>query len=210
MVSESIVAAMRIAARFIVAAMLAGLAACAGPSKRPDIPEAGEGPDRHVSVPPPTHWRLSGRLAVSNGKDGGSGRLEWRQDDRHFDVRLRAPVTGQNWQLLGDDTGCQLQGLHPEPVLARSPEELLRRELHWELPVGALGHWLFGQGGDGARTTRDAKGHPFRITDAGWTIEYRDWRPQGDRWLPHRLVARKPPFQVRLAVSEWQLDPTPQ
>lgn len=185
--------------------LLAGLTACAGLGTRPEPPADGS----TITMPAtaPSHWRLSGRLAVSNGKDGGSGRLEWRQEDRHFDVRLRAPVTGQNWQLLGDDTGCQLQGLHAVPVLARSPEELLRRELNWELPVGALGQWLFGRGGDGAQVTQGENGLPERIADSGWIIEYHDWRAQGDRWLPHRVIARKPPFQVRLAVSEWQIDP---
>ncbi len=156
----------------------------------------------------PDAWHLSARLAVSNGRDGGSGRLEWTQQGSYFDVTLRAPVSGQNWQLLGDDTGCQLQGLRPEPVLARSPEELLRRELQWELPVGALRSWLFGLGSANADRQRDEQGRTISLHDQGWVIEYKDWQRQDGYWLPKRLIARKPPYQVRLAVGAWQLNTT--
>ena len=36
---------------------------------------------------------MTGRLALSNGKDGGSGRIEWTQGDGHLQVTLSAPVT---------------------------------------------------------------------------------------------------------------------
>ncbi|MBK8285174.1 MAG: outer membrane lipoprotein LolB [Ahniella sp.] len=169
-------------------------------------PEPAEAQSIQGNHEVPEAWHLSARLAVSNGQDGGSGRLEWTQQGAFFDVTLRAPVSGQNWQLLGDETGCQLQGLRPEPILARSPEELLRRELQWELPVGALRSWLFGLGSKTAEIERDREGRITRLRDLGWTIDYKDWQNDQGYWLPKRLIAKKPPYQVRLAVGDWRLD----
>jgi len=194
---------------FVIGLSIA-LSACGGRSVRIDGPPGDTTPwsASQTATPLPNHWLLEGRLAISNGKDSGSGRIDWRQEGTHYDFRLRAPVSGQNWQLLGDDTGCQLQGLHAEPVLAASPEELLRRELGWELPVDAMRSWLFGEGGAGATIERNEAGDPIRMTDAGWTIEYRDWQAQDGRSMPKRVIARRAPFQVRLAVTRWQMLPT--
>lgn len=193
----------------IVITLALAIAACGGRSVRVDGPKGDGKPwsASQTAAPLPSHWLLEGRLAISNGKDSGSGRIDWRQEGTHYDFRLRAPVSGQNWQLLGDDRGCQLQGLHAEPVLATSPEELLRRELGWELPVAAMRSWLFGQGGVTASIERNDAGNPVRMTDAGWTIEYRDWQVQDGQLMPKRVIARRAPFQVRLAITRWQALP---
>src|SRR5574344_2140867 len=78
----------------------------------------------HVSAPPPVavpdaqalqaeqarvrqvlaqlEWGFSGRVAVSNGRDGGSGRMDWAQAGNGFSARLSAPVTRQGWELSMD------------------------------------------------------------------------------------------------------------
>ena len=91
------------------------------------------------------HWRLEGRLAVSDGRDGGSGTLTWEQDGAYFMVDLRAPISGQSWRLSGDDHLCTLEGVRSYPLTANSPEELLQRELGWHLPVAQLRSWLRGR-----------------------------------------------------------------
>ena len=40
-------------------------------------------------------WALTGRVALSNGKDGGSGRITWSQAAGEARIELTAPVTRQ-------------------------------------------------------------------------------------------------------------------
>ena len=61
-------------------------------------------------------WSLQGRIAVSNGRNGGSGRIDWIQQGRQYDVSLSAPVTRQSWRLVGDASAARLEGLE---VVAR-------------------------------------------------------------------------------------------
>ncbi|AVP97521.1 outer membrane lipoprotein LolB [Ahniella affigens] len=189
--------------------LVALLASCASQSTR-DLPPSDAADVAPAPVIVPTHWQLSGKIALSNGQDSGSGRLEWQQDGDFFNMSLRSPISGQSWQLLGGPEGCALEGFKPEPVMASTPEELVRRELGWELPVGSLKGWLFGQIEPSATTRYDANGRVLEHTDDGWTITYRDWREQQGHWLPGKVFAKKKPYQVRLAIQTWNLDePSP-
>lgn len=145
-------------------------------------------------------WRLEGRLAVSDGRDSGSGSVTWEQDGAYYTIQLRAPVSGQSWRLSGDDALCTLEGLRPYPLTADSPERLLERELGWHLPVAPLRDWLQGRPMHAdTPVERDAEGRITGFAEAGWRIDYRDFRDG----RPTRIGARKPPYQVRLAIKSW-------
>lgn len=154
-----------------------------------------------------TRFVLSGRLAIATGSESGSGRIDWEQDLDRYTIRLRAPVSGQSWRLRGDAAGAALEGLHPEPVLGRSAEDLLLSELGFDLPVAALRHWVQGLSADrSGRLQRDADGWPTALDEGGWHIEYRDWQTGFDPPLPGRIEARRGSARLRLAISRWQIE----
>lgn len=183
----------------------AGLAACApgarmlrdGPSEDHDAP-------RREAL---ATWRVTGRIAVSDGRDGGSGRVDWRQDGAAYDITVNAPVAGGSWRLSGDATLAQLDGIDAEPRRDRDAESLLARELGWHLPVTRIVAWLRGVPGrpGDARIEAGPDGLPKRLSEAGWQVEYRAWTEVEGFALPRRLVARRPPFEVRIAVDRWVL-----
>ena len=69
---------------------------------------------REALVKARTHWRLRGRIAVSNGDDGGSGRMDWVQDGEHYEIKLSAPVSRRSWRLVGEPGFAFLHGLDGE------------------------------------------------------------------------------------------------
>ena len=141
------------------------------------------------------HWRLEGRLAVSDGHDSGSGTVTWEQEGAYFMIQLRAPISGQNWRLSGDGALCTLEGLRADPLTADSPEALLERELGWHLPVAALRDWLQGRPmNDDIRVIRDKSGQISGFSESGWAV-------------PTRISANKPPYQARLAIKSWVVLP---
>jgi outer membrane lipoprotein LolB len=156
----------------------------------------------------PRNWSLDARLAISNGKDGGSGRLHWEQQGEFYTISLRAPISGQSWLLSGDRSHARLEGVRPHAVLGTSAQELLRRELGWELPVGAMKSWLFGVGFTrDAVIEADASGKPVSVLDDSWQLSYRDWSDVSGISVPLRIIAKKPPYQVRLAIQRWVTSP---
>jgi len=158
-------------------------------------------------------WSFAGRVAVSKGRNGGSGRIEWQQQARQYVVSLSAPVTRQSWTLTGDaeQGGGRLEGVDGGPRQGPDAQQVLREATGWEIPVNQLPEWVLGLVAEGATATeqvdRDTEGRPRRVRQMGWDIQYLDWYPaEGDRpVLPRRIEAVNGDAKVRLLVDSWVL-----
>lgn len=157
-------------------------------------------------------WSLQGRVAISNGRNGGSGRFDWLQDGVRFDLSLSAPVTRQSWRLVGDGASARLEGLDGGTREGPDAATLLREATGWEIPVASLADWVRGaraQGAGSARAVYGIDGRLQSIEQAGWTIDYRWPVPGSDRAtdpaqaLPTRLDARRGDASVRLIIDQW-------
>ncbi len=169
-------------------------------------------------------WSLQGRVALSNGRNGGSGHVEWRQDGPRYSLNLSAPVTRQSWRLSGDANAARLEGLSGGPREDASAETLLRDATGWVVPVAALASWVRGEADatlPPATLQFGPDGHLSQLQQAGWTIDYSDWRSQPGLGidLPRRLNAYKSEAyksqahkseasqgeaRVRLVIDGWQ------
>lgn len=192
-----------------VAVLLAGLVACGAPvrpSLAPDHDAAmAQQLRREAALAAQDRWRLSGRIAVSNDGDGGSGRLEWVQDGDAFEISLRAPVTRRSWRLVGTPGFARIEGLDVGPQTAGSAEILLAEYVGWTLPLDDLRAWMRGARAQGAAQIEfDVQQRPARIRQHGWTIDYRAWGDDGQPVLPVRVFAERGGQRVRLQVDQWQ------
>ena len=189
---------------------LALLAGCATTPARPVAPVASAEvlDDQRGQV---VEWTLAGRIAVSNGREGGSGRIDWQQDSGSYLISLSAPVTRQGWRLSGDATRARLEGIKGGPLEGADAQSLLREATGWEIPVGALGNWIRGIGAAGheygpVKVSYGPDNLPVRLEQAGWSVEYAEWLPVSNGpALPTRLVATQGQAKVRLVMDAWTL-----
>src|SRR5690606_24300941 len=160
----------------------------------------------------------SGRVALSNGSDGGNGRLEWWQAGDAYQVVLQAPVTRQGWSLTADAGGARIDGLDGGPRQGPDADWLLLEATGMDVPVGALAAWAAGTRADPAahgpaRMEFTADGRLARIRQAGWTIDYVGWQAEaagpGQEPLPRRIDAERGQARVRLVVDDWTLGAPP-
>jgi len=154
-------------------------------------------------------WALQGRVALSNGRDGGSGRIEWHQDGGRFDVSLSAPITRQSWRLSGDQRSARLEGLDGGAREDSDAERLLHEATGWEIPVAALASWVTGTAAPdlpAATLQFGSDGRIGRIEQGGWTIDYAGWQPLAGFAveMPQRLTATRGDARVRLVIDHWQ------
>ena len=160
---------------------------------------------------------FTGRVAMSNGRDGGSGRIEWRQAGAEYRVTLSAPVTRQSWQLQGGPGGARIDGLEGGPREGADVAALLWEATGFEIPVAALAAWAAGTRAPeavsgAAEVGFDAGGRLARLQQDGWTIDYLEWQPEpgaGGHALPTRINAQRDAARVRLIVDAWSADPAP-
>lgn len=166
--------------------------------------------DRQCDAPV---WQMTGRVALSNGKDGGSGGIEWTQGKGRSAITLSAPVTRQSWTLMVDAGGALLDGVPDGPLRGADASRLLRDATGWEIPVTALGCWLRGVDaapaafGD-ASIVFGTDLLPLRIEQGGWTIAYSGWTldATSGAMLPSRVNAERDGNRVRLVVDRWNAE----
>ncbi|HEY0503991.1 MAG TPA: lipoprotein insertase outer membrane protein LolB [Lysobacter sp.] len=155
-------------------------------------------------------WNLSGRIAVSSGKQGGSGRIDWESRADAYAISLSAPVTRQSWRLAGDPTHARLDGVQGGPRESDDVEALLRETTGWDIPVRAMTYWVRGVDADTeefgpVRVVYGEGNLPVRLEQAGWVIDFEQWQDAGEPAMPTRLVATRDGAKVRLIVDEWSL-----
>jgi outer membrane lipoprotein LolB len=198
------------ALRAAVLALVVVLAvACAPVAVRPTAPVADDAAmlaaqvARESLLASRADWSFSGRVALSQGKDGGSGRIDWTQRGDRFDIRLSAPITGKSWRLVGDAAQARLDGLDGGARDGVDAEALLQDATGWRIPVRAMQRWVRGARGEGpSELSFDAQGRPARLQQAGWTIDYRDWDAATPA-RPTRVFASRDGASVRLVIDRW-------
>jgi outer membrane lipoprotein LolB len=194
-----------------IAMFAIALSACAGRAPRETLPAIAGSPDAHqdarvAMIGALPAWSMSGRVAVSNGKDGGSGRIEWKQQGERFDVALSAPVTRQSWRVTGGEGEALLEGLSGGPRSGPDAGELVFEATRWRIPVDALSDWLMATTHFNGRTHYGADGRVDRIDENGWVVTYADWTTvEGGMELPGRIEATQGEARVRLVVDTWSL-----
>lgn len=169
--------------------------------------------DRVAALRAQPYWSFQGRVAVNKGRNGGNGRIDWRQQARQYVIQLSAPVTRQSWTLTGDShhEGGRLEGLDGGPREGEDAQQLLLEATGWDIPVNQLPDWVRGLVADDAaaaeQVERDAEGRPRRVRQMGWDIQYLDWYPaqDGQPGLPRRIEAVNGDAKVRVLVDSWVL-----
>ena len=189
------------------------LSACVGGPVREALPPVSGSPEAHqaqreTGLAAQASWSLQGRIALSNGRNGGSGSIEWSQDADRYEVSLSAPITRQSWRLSGDAHRAQLEGLEGGTRVGADPAGLLREATRWEIPVTALSSWVRGLRAAAehgpAQVQFGTDGRLSRIEQGGWTIDYSGWQATAiGVELPNRLNARHGEASVRLVIDSW-------
>lgn len=190
----------------IIAAAIAALSGCVQqPVRRPPDQAllVAQAAREHALAASPD-WSLSGRIAISKGRDGGSGRIEWAEHGSDFDIRLSAPITRQSWRMVRANGHVTLEGLDGGTREGSDPQDLLYQALGWVIPVDALASWA-----RGSRANVDdslefgSDGLPSALTEGDWSVEYRAWDTASDPPRPKKIFATQGDAKVRLSIDSW-------
>ncbi len=194
------------------------LSACATQTPRAPLPPAQRSAAlarqdaRETVLSAHPQWHLTGRVGLSNGQRGGSGRIDWQQDRAAYVVALSAPITRQSWRIIGNKASARLEGLDGGTRTGPDAHALLREATGWEIPVTALSAWVRGArapGSGAARLQFDVDGRLAKMQQAGWTLDYDDWQQDASLGieLPRRINAQRGESKVRLVVDTLGLGP---
>ena len=189
---------------FVAAACVAALAGCAS---RPtlNLPPLGDWETRREVLGSVDTWRAGGRIGIVAGEEAESGSLDWREDAGHVEVAIRGPLGAGGLRLEGGTDRLVLTESDGSRTVLERPEQALRERYGWSVPVGSLSWWLRGLP-DPARPSEPRIGPEGRLLlleQAGWTVEYSEYRPAAGVSLPYRIRARSGDLRLTIVVREW-------
>ena len=152
-------------------------------------------------------WTLDGRLAISNGKDGGSGNLLWQNNAGITRMSFRGALGKGAWQLQTEENGVRLELANGTVHHAASVAELVLKQVGWKVPVDALAWWIKGLAYPDKWDSRslDENGRLTKLRQFGWDVDFSNYGQSDGYWLPRKLTARRGEYSVKMAVRSWRL-----
>jgi len=156
---------------------------------------------------PIDHWAVEGRLAISDGHEGGSGSLAWMHDGEATRMSFRGALGRGAWQLLADSSGARLELADGSVEHAASVAELVLNQVGWKVPVEALSWWIKGLAHPDPWQARvlDEEGRLISLQQFGWEVDFDRYGEASNFWLPSKLTARRGDYRLKMAVRRWRL-----
>ena len=187
--------------------LMAMLAGCATTSDRTAAPDEAEQTrtEHRAAVMAQPEWGLTGRLAVRDARQGGTGALRWHHDSERDVLEFRAGLGAGAWRLSVPAEGLvELETGGGERFTGSNVEQVLRQHLGWTLPVAKFRFWVRGVAGPGSieSSRYDRRGRLQRLQQDGWRVEFDDY--SGTLALPGDITAESGEYSVRLLVQGWR------
>ncbi len=158
----------------------------------------------------PAQWELEGRLALANGRDGGSGTLSWSHRDNLSQLAFVGAFGRGAWRLTVTPVSAEI--VLNDGQVRRAPEvgELVADLTGWQIPVEALTWWVVGSGQPGfpASEQRHESGYLTALRQHGWQVKFEGRLSAGSGTLPRKITAVRGNDRVRLLVKRWRLAET--
>lgn len=191
-------------------ALLGMLAACSNLSKTP-VHSGNADPklwQAHQSQLSQVHsWDLSGKLAVRNSNNNGSGTLSWQQQHEQFDIRISGPLGQGAIQLRGDTREIELI-TSKQQLSSRQPEALMQQQLGWSVPLENLLWWIRGLPAPNGKYTLELGDDSlaWKLEQSQWQLEYLSYQTSRPGYkVPQRIRATGPEqLQLIIMVKDWQ------
>src|SRR5690606_34827462 len=94
-----------------------------------------------------------------------------------------------------------------EPLHASTPEDLIREQLGYDLPVANLNYWIKGIPAPGipAQPEFNANNQLSVLQQSGWQIEYLGYTQYAVEALPTTIRMQKPPLRLDFVRLNWTL-----
>jgi outer membrane lipoprotein LolB len=155
-------------------------------------------------------WQLQGRIAVSSQEDTWTAKVYWLQQEQAYQLRFNNPVGQGVFRLEGNERQVVMQTADNKRFSANNPDTLVAETLQVNIPVTHLNFWIRGVPSPqpSPRSYQlNAAGQLTSLQQDNWQIEYKRYIKVQQFYLPQKLFLENDRFQVKIVITQWQLDP---
>lgn len=148
-------------------------------------------------------YQVLGKMSFSDGRDGGSGRVDWQFKGGFITAELKAPLGSKSWQIEEYDGGAKISTSEGYTGFSETAQALVSQELGWMVPWNELKSWIKGTPDvpEDARIIVHSDG--YDIHEKGWVIQYSKLRNFDNNELPTKIIARKENYSIKVSIKKW-------
>jgi len=164
--------------------------------------------ERELALQAQNQWSFRGRIAISDGKQAGTVRINWQQRGEQFDIVISLPISNQKYRLRSVNQKVQLEGFGIVMLEGDSAEAVLQEVTGWRVPFKDMQLWLRGvRTNTATRIDFGPSGLPAQFRENGWLVDYRDWNT-AVMPMPMKVFANSSSdgknASVRLQIEAWE------
>jgi outer membrane lipoprotein LolB len=154
-----------------------------------------------------TSWSITGAVAAKNKRKTWTASLNWKQQGpSRYQIRLFGPLGGGS--VLVEKKGARI-AYHDgsKHITTTNIDQLFYKETGVRIPLHNLYYWVRGVQAPGAVTSsqHDAQGYLTTLTQAGYTIQYENYRSVQGFMLPTKLRVSGPGGSLKLVIKQWEI-----
>lgn len=158
------------------------------------------------------NFLLTGRVAVTGGKESFSGGVQWRHADGGDEILLLSPLGQTLAQIQLNPDGASLTTSEHQSYYAADVEGLTEEVLGWHLPLAGLQYWVQGVNSPvtASEIDLDIDSRVVAIRQDGWDIDYSNYFSasavrvtQAQTARPRLLRLKRGDLQIKLIIDAW-------
>lgn len=154
-------------------------------------------------------WELKGKVAIYDmtASKGESINLHWDQFGRRYTLTLYGPFGANSIKLQGAPGFITLEKSNGEKITAKNPEEMLKLQTGWTLPISNLYFWIRGLPVSDLpfKKNLDDKKRVTLLLQQGWRIEYLSYIQVDNFDLPSKIFLNNAALRIKIVINQWQI-----
>lgn len=156
-------------------------------------------------------WSFDGKLGIRSPSDSGSVYIDWQQNKRLYNIAMVGPLGQGGGKVVNDGRKVRLERAGYPTRKAATAEALLTKELGLQVPVSLLQYWVRGLPAPNAQRApelvRDERGLLLQQRQAGWVVDYSDYRIYDGMAMPGKVkaVSAERGLRLVLVIKSWVL-----
>ncbi len=158
-------------------------------------------------------WEALGKLGAKVPNDSMTATIHWLHTPSRYDINLSGPLGQGHMSIHGDKQQVTFSDGQAQPQIAKTAEELIRKNTRWNIPVTQLAYWVRGLPAPNTPITRFAAnnlGLIGELDQMGWKLVYGDYiniplQTGSTIAMPNKITAEFKELRLTLIIREWRM-----
>lgn len=152
------------------------------------------------------NWFIKGSFSITDDRSRDAARFKWQQKKDKYVIGISGPFSIGGVSIVGDGSSVKFWRSDKESIIAKNPEQLVRKELGWELPVSSIRYWIFGIPSPYSKLKNmkfDDNGRVIYFEQHGWQIKFSKFEQRFIKWddLPKVIELKKDKVFIKIKIS---------